>query len=958
MKRRGFTLIEILAVIVILGIVAMIAIPVVSSYISNTRNKTFEAHETNMIEAAKSFMIECIDGKENCTLPTERNASEIYLSELIDKGFSEKLQDPQGDGYCSESLSYVRVINKGNSKFEYHSCLYCGNYVTEDDGCVEINATDLGNPPVCGTIEGVSSEWTNKPRTITVGCTDPDNNCKYERFPKTYKTTTVTDKIAIYDLKGNSTQCDVDVNVDTTPPSCEIAKVSGNEEDQTNWLSGNVVFSIQNQSDANSGILTYGMGTRRTPDYNRKTSISLQDVSGLVTVLGYVKDNAGNEAVCSKTVRVGVEKPDFDIYYGYQILPTKEHYSITGATISNDEKNITMNGANAKLTFSNMNKYDNVKRAVIVLSNYVSNGTTYSLKYGTKTVSGQVNEGTNRIVFEMDKGTYETYEFTLGDRAGTLNINRIELEKEKGTTYNTYTSKNITVNLVPNLATEKVKTTEFSFDNGAHYQAAYYKEYSSSSNGNAKTKNIIGMISDTKVFNLTNFDKTAPTVDNITGDNTTEYVNNKITLSTGAIDSESGLVKYAWSNNANLPYNSSEWKDIPNAPSKTKFNSTHDIDRNQTVYFYAKDEAGNVTKKSFVVAVIDYDAPTCTSSASITGWTNQDVTVTGNCDDGDGSGCVQNSSVKVSTNTNGDVNPGRVCDRAGNCVDCPSATVKIDKDPPTCDTTKSNLNTTSGVSATFKCDNNSGGSITTCANSVSGIKATTNYNIRDEAGNTGKCTVSVSSKRQKRTKSCSAGNTCSNTAFGTQDCNCGTCNGTTCVEWKNGTCKTWNTECKEYEQVCVRYELTCDLRCRCHDSTGRRPDDLIHHYVHYSNSTTNTCDSAASHMCMGRCLSYGYTTGTSLYAITRTSRCTQTGNGACKNLVNTTCAEYNKVCNKYNQVSCNCQQCPKSGTDAAVCGCKTWGSFGSWSDDSSCTSTSAVESSDHSTIKECRLIYY
>ena len=933
MKRKGFTLIEILAVIVILGIIAIIAVPIVSNYITDSRNKTYKAHETTMEEAAKSLTVECIDGKENCSLPSENNSGEIYLSELIDKGFSEKLQNPKGDGYCSETLSYVRITNTGGSDYEYHSCLYCGNYVTEDEGCAEINAVDKGSAPVCGTIEGESSEWTNKPRTITVGCTDPDNDCRFNRFPKTYKNTTSNDHIIISDLKGNTERCSVNVNVDTTPPACEIAKVSGNEENQTNWLSGNVAFAIQNQTDANSGLLTYGIGTSRTPDYNRKSSVNLQDVSGLVTVFGYVKDNAGNEAVCTKTVRIGIERPEFDIYYGYQLLPTKEKYNLTGATISTDETNITLNEANAKLTFSNMNKYDNVKRAVIYLNNYVSNGTTYSLKYDTKSVSGQIYEGTNRIVFEMDKGTYGTYEFTLGNSAGTLNIKRIELEKEKGNTYNTYTNKNITVNLIPSQRTEKVKTEEFSYDDGASYQNVYYKEFSNNSSGNARTKNDIGMISDPKAYVANNFDKTAPTVDDIVP-STTDFTNGKVNLTGKAQDSTSGLVQYAWSTNANLTYSSTEWKDIPGGPKKDKFTDVYEVDSNRTMYFYVKDEAGNIAKKAYTVAVIDLSPPTCTSSSSPAGWTNGSVTVTGKCTDTGVSGCAGNSSVVKSTEYSGAVNPGQVCDKAGNCSPCPNSNVYIDKTAPTCTPTKTVVNSSAGVSVTFSCDNNAGGSTTTCTSAKSGLKASKEYNISDSAGNTGKCKVTVSNKQQKQTTTCNKGKTCSNSAFGTHNGDCnhwrnGSCNSWrngNCKSWRNGNCKSWsNGSCRSWSNgSCKSYSWSC--------ATGSCGQNANTYSSCYTNSSCSRVCSSYNQVC------------NSYYQVC--------------NSYEQICTGYEQICNGYQQICDGWVQVNNSKEDIGICGCKTWNSYGGWSDDASCTPNGEHEATNHASKYNCQTVYY
>ena len=105
-----------------------------------------------------------------------------------------------------------------------------------------------------------------------------------------------------------------------------------------------------------------------------------------------------------------------------------------------------------------------------------------------------------------------------------------------------------------------------------------------------------------------------------------------------------------------------------------------------TVY----DKAGNARTCDNVKVKIDRYYPKCNSSSSADGWTNKDVTVTGTCSDTGGSGCKGNVSVVKNSTFKGDVSPGTVCDYANNCTTCDSKRVKVDKTAPTVgDITKS-----------------------------------------------------------------------------------------------------------------------------------------------------------------------------------------------------------------------------------------------------------------------------
>ncbi len=600
-NRKGFTLIEILAVLIIIGIITMIVIPNVTGYIADTRNSAYHAHERTMEESAKSMTVECIAGRENCNLPKDNNTEEVYLSELQDKEFVQRLQDPGGEGFCSESLSYVRITNTGKGNYEYHACLYCQNYHTNDDNCklIESQSTDT-TPPTCGAVTGESSEWTKGSRTITVACSDNagGSGCMRDKFTRTFSQTTDMGEIEIVDKAGRTRRCPVSVKVDNTPPTCTL--ITSGDSYGGGVFAGSVTISFGNKDDAHSKLDVFGIGTSITPSYNNESSITVS--SGITTVIGYVKDNAGNEGVCTSTIESVIADPDFSILYGYQIYPNKEVPVISGN----------------KLTFNNMEKYKNVRRVIITLNANTSTPGDYKLNVSGGPVirppSGIYDEDNHkRVLMAFSKGTYSTYEFNLPAASDLSKITRIELEMDQS---NLMTRHNVTVNLIPNPATEIVKTTKFSFDGGSNYQALYYKPFtpkSTSQKGYGKTGNDIPRYSKTKEYIVGPGDTTAPTITALSA-NPTAWTNGNVTLTGKAKDTQSGIIAFAFSTSSNLAYDSRDWRSITNT--KNEISKTKTVEVNKTYYFYVKDEAGNVAKESIQVSNIDKLTPTCSWSDS------------------------------------------------------------------------------------------------------------------------------------------------------------------------------------------------------------------------------------------------------------------------------------------------------------------------------------------------------
>jgi type IV pilus assembly protein PilA len=131
-NERGLTLIELLAVIVILGIIAAIAIPAIGGLIDNSKKDAHVSNAQQMINAAK---IAVTADKDLIPANSNGGTTEISLGQLENDGYLETLKDPDGNKTSYNRTASKVVITNNNNKLSYSVKLVNGTRgVQNSDG--------------------------------------------------------------------------------------------------------------------------------------------------------------------------------------------------------------------------------------------------------------------------------------------------------------------------------------------------------------------------------------------------------------------------------------------------------------------------------------------------------------------------------------------------------------------------------------------------------------------------------------------------------------------------------------------------------------------------------------------------------------------------------------------------------------------------------------------------------
>lgn len=151
MKNRGFTLVEVLGIIVVLGIIAAIATPIVQTTISQNQEKVFNVIKEQLIDSSKDWAV-----KNASSLPNlDGEYVDVTLGELKTNGVLRiNVVNPKTNNVFSNK-SFVRITKKNNN-FIYQVTTYDlvdADEVEEGAPTITLNGSQVINLNVGDTYE-------------------------------------------------------------------------------------------------------------------------------------------------------------------------------------------------------------------------------------------------------------------------------------------------------------------------------------------------------------------------------------------------------------------------------------------------------------------------------------------------------------------------------------------------------------------------------------------------------------------------------------------------------------------------------------------------------------------------------------------------------------------------------------------------------------------------------------
>ena len=729
-RKKGFTMVELLAVIVILGILSIISIAAIQGVISKARIEYYKTQKNNMVMAAQSYL----NTNKNLNPKVSGQVVKISLDTLINNKFIDQVVDYNKKD-CKAEESYVQV-NKYKDEIYYYSYLVCPDYSDKESSTnkgPDITFTpDSGSKKVKVNISGgedasldpkeipiISYQYevfsngisVNKSNVIDV---DKKNSLDFNISVKKYMYTDikiVVSAINLYGISNTSSYSNSsgDDFHDTGEPYCDT-RVG----DSTVWKSGTRTITV-NCKDDESGC--------------KKSSYTKEFKGDMKTGTIDLYDNEGTNGTCDVNVYLDNSYPTLVV----KVYKRNSSGNKTGSAIhtitadnSSPSKSLTID-SNTVNGWLNNSKYP---YGVYIEASYndISSIKKLEWKWNDKNLTSSSSNAKTipdgNVITETPNTESGNYSFSISEegwRYGVISVtdsvnhtSKIEIiapidrtppTKTTSGESTVWTKDNRTIKITCN---DNVSGCDNALGDQVFSSTTTTKSYTLKDKAGNSTNFIVNVY----------VDKTAPTCGDKDNESTIWTTENR-TITVGCKDNNS---------------------DCKSATFSKTFNTDTKVGK-----ITISDNVGN-TRDCDVNVYVDKSDPICgTASGSSTTWTNSNRKITVPCTDPGGSGCEKTSySNTYSSNTT--TSTITIKDKVGHTTNC-SVDVYVDKTAPTCgtptgtSTTWTNSNRKISVPCT-----DTGGSA--CEKSkyeqtFSTSTKTSTITIKDKAGNTRNCSVDV-----------------------------------------------------------------------------------------------------------------------------------------------------------------------------------------------------------------------
>ncbi len=125
--KKGFTLIELIMVIVVLGIIALIAIPIVNNIIKDSKEKAYNEQIDLIVDTARTYMSNNslklpsqIDGASVCiTIETLQKAGLLSKNDILNPNYTEGSTDLKKQRNFNGAVKVYWQKNKYVYEYKY-----------------------------------------------------------------------------------------------------------------------------------------------------------------------------------------------------------------------------------------------------------------------------------------------------------------------------------------------------------------------------------------------------------------------------------------------------------------------------------------------------------------------------------------------------------------------------------------------------------------------------------------------------------------------------------------------------------------------------------------------------------------------------------------------------------------------------------------------------------------------